>query len=185
MSRAANFDPSKYGVTMEQWCSMTRDQRQTLRRSRRGYFRERYWRDVEKTRENARKRYAKNPEIRREQQRQSYWKHHDRQLARFRARWAKIGSLNKVKSDPDKVYWLAVKAVPAALPRHVRDDVIGSILLSVMEGKTLVRDIAKSARQFVTAHNRDFDHFKTLSLDATMPGTDVTYVERLTIEDLP
>ncbi|AYD02049.1 hypothetical protein [Neorhizobium sp. NCHU2750] len=52
--------------------------------------------------------------------------------------------------------------------------------LAVMEGTLFVENIDKEAAQFLRAYNREFDQFKTISLEALVPGADgMTYMDRL------
>lgn len=71
-----------------------------------------------------------------------------------------------------EIYAAARKALPDGLPAFVRDEIIADIILAHLEGRLPVADVAAKAKQFVTAYYRMFDQWKTISLDAPVPGTD-------------
>lgn len=78
----------------------------------------------------------------------------------------------KIKFAQKSLYQTACDTVPRYLPRHIRDDVISEITLAVLEGTLAAEDIAKSAKKYLTAWNRDFGSYGTVSLDAVIPGTE-------------
>ena len=55
----------------------------------------------------------------------------------------------------------------------MRDDVINSMLLAVLEGELLLENIGARMKEYLGRYNREYDTFKTLSLDAPMGGTDL------------
>ena len=71
---------------------------------------------------------------------------------------------------------MASAAVPRGLPD--RDEVIGNILLACAPGSKRT-DIAKRPPEFIRAHNRDNDHFKTASLNECLPATDLAPIDKL------
>lgn len=168
----------KYGVPQDVWDSMTRYQRSAVR--------DRYNRrvDPEKIRARDREQWHKFHERNLRRQRSYYYRNHERVLEAARKKWAKLSSLNKVHSSPDEVYRAIIKAVPAGLPKHVKDDVVGAMLLAVLERKLLVRDVKKQAAEFLRSHNREYDHFKTRSLDVKVfDDSGETFVDRLSSQD--
>lgn len=79
-----------------------------------------------------------------------------------------------------EAYAAARAALSDRMPRDVRDDIIGDILLAVVEGAIEVEGIAAAAPTFVRAYWRQRDPFRTVSLDATIPGSrTVRYVDLL------
>jgi hypothetical protein len=109
-----------------------------------------------------------------------YWRHHEKMLEYNRARWRKRKSISDIRHDPDKVYRCVARAIPAKLPKFARDDIAGMICLAVLEGKLLVKNIEKEVASFLRSYNREYDTFKTVSLDAPIPGADgMTYMDRL------
>ncbi|QKD03496.1 hypothetical protein EB235_20005 [Mesorhizobium loti R88b] len=88
-------------------------------------------------------------------------------------------SINSIRHDPDTVYRVVSRAVSSALPRFMRDDVIASMLLAVLEGKLLLDHVGARMKDYVTGYNREYDTFKTLSLDAPMGGTDLRRIDLL------
>lgn len=66
----------------------------------------------------------------------------------------------------NKLYSAASAAVPRRFPRDVRDDVISSLVLAVLERQITVAEIPAKAASFITAHYRDRDFHKAVSIDA-------------------
>lgn len=82
------------------------------------------------------------------------------------------------------IYAKVSSVVSRGLPDYMRDDVIGEMLLAVLEGSLLMGRIDAECARFVRAYNRMFDQFGTISLDAEIPGTDgLTYADRLSYEE--
>lgn len=135
--------------------------------------------------------------VRNEWNRQYRERHKERINAGFRARRAndpqyaerlrqnwrnyrdRVRSINIVRHDPDTVYRMIAQAVSAALPRHMRDDVISSMLLAVLEGKLMLEQVSRRVREFVSEYNRQYDHYKHVSLDGMIPGTTVRRIDTL------
>lgn len=91
-----------------------------------------------------------------------------------------IGEELKRILGQNALYVAASAAVPAHYPQHVRDDVIGEIVLAVLEGFIDENEIAARAKDFVSSYWRQRDLWQTLSLDAPIPGHDKgTYIDRL------
>jgi hypothetical protein len=103
-----------------------------------------------------------------------------------RAAWRKYElkrcSINQVRRSPEEVYRIALAALPSGLPRDVRDDVVNSLCLAILVGEINVKDTASKAKEFLRAHNREHDNFKTVSLDVLIPGTKTTYLDALVAE---
>jgi hypothetical protein len=125
--------------------------------------------DPEKRKRDKEKKYRYNkrwPErVRASQQRR-----HNRQRAI---------KLYKSPSAVDRLHLLAKKALPPGLARCTRDDVISEITLAIFLGTLVEKDLGKRAGEFLRAYNREYDTFKTLSLDAPMGGTDLRRIDLL------
>jgi hypothetical protein len=65
-------------------------------------------------------------------------------------------------------FQLARNAVPASLPRQVREDAIGSMALDLAEGKLQPGDIRRRVQEYITAQFRLFSKFGPRSLDAPL-----------------
>lgn len=87
-----------------------------------------------------------------------------------------------VAQSPDEILKRVYACLPAGAPRFIRDDVAGEMLLAVLEGKLLVENIARSVGEFTKKYNRQFDTFKTISLDAPIAGTDLRRIDLLIAE---
>jgi hypothetical protein len=78
----------------------------------------------------------------------------------------------KKRAKGNAIFQAANAAVPRTLPEHIRADVIAALALGVLERRFTINDLPAEAKREIAAHNRMFDRFKTVSLDAPMPGTD-------------
>ncbi|WP_312222544.1 hypothetical protein [Rhizobium rhizoryzae] len=180
---------NKYGIPLSVWATLTTKEKeyQYNKFSRRKNWhktsrekrdiinaKQRAWRQahLEEKRRKDREYKAANAERCRENYRRHYYKHHAKMIEKHRRRWAKERTKRALDQAPDKIFELINKAVSRALPRFVRDDVIGAMSLAVMEGQLLVENIDKEAAKFLRSYNREFDQFKTVSLDAPLAGTD-------------
>ncbi|MBN9068646.1 MAG: hypothetical protein J0H60_19955 [Rhizobiales bacterium] len=192
---------NKYGVPIDQWATFTRKQKQGYyRRFRRQQIRKdparykAYRADFNARRQQCRKnhldaylmkerkRYNENKEYFRESSRNSYWRHREKKLERYRRTQAAARAKRMITLSPELVYRMIDKAIPKAIPHFVRDDVISSMCLAVLEGQLFVENIEKEATNFLKDHNRMFDTFKTLSLDAPIAGTDLRRIDLLIAE---
>jgi hypothetical protein len=99
--------------------------------------------------------------------------------ARRAQRSGVVKSINTIRHDPDTVYRVVSRAVSSALPRFMRDDVISSMLLAVLEGELLLENVGTRIKDYLGRYNREYDGFKTLSLDAPMGGTDLKRIDLL------
>jgi len=191
--KGKKFDPARYGLSSEEWNSLTKTERERYRtrikyrlafqkcpEQVRAKQREKRKRYLQRIRAYDLARYWANPEKRRKTARESYRRHHEKQLQRYRDRRAKQKSISIVRHNPNEVYHLVVAAIPGKLPRFARDDIAGMICLAVLEGKVLVKDIEKEVASFMRSYNREYDTFKTVSLDTPIPGMDgMTYLDKL------
>lgn len=70
----------------------------------------------------------------------------------------------------DEYFAAASAMVPRGLPPDVRDDMTMEIVLALLEGAHTLDTAKKAIWSFAPPHYRD--RFKTMSLDAPIPGTD-------------
>lgn len=83
----------------------------------------------------------------------------------------------------DDIFALLRSAVPATLPRQIRDDVIGKMALEIFEGKLRPADIGRRVREYVAAQFREFSNFGRVSLDARLyDDGNATLLDRLSTE---
>lgn len=181
MGAVKDFNPSKYGLTWEEWNKLSLQERERFRR--RAYHHACKARDPE-YHNKAKRRYLSDPAKRANKNandRKSYYRHHAKQIERFHKRNDIIRSKQTVRVNPDKVYLLLQRAVSRSLPQHIRDDLISTMCLAVLEGKLLVENIDKEARKYVTDYNRVNDTYKNVSLDAPINGDGFTRGQQLGI----
>ncbi len=158
------------------WANMSPEQKArsyALARARRSA-------NIDEERRKEREYYRANVERVRAQWQKSYWRNRQTQLERSRRRSARQRSQRQITLSPDAVFRLIDKAVPKVLPRFVRDDIISAMCLAVLDGQLFVENVGKEASKFVRAYNREYDQFKTVSLDAPLAGYDgLTLLDRL------
>jgi hypothetical protein len=88
-----------------------------------------------------------------------------------------------ITAQGDDIFALIRSAVPATLPRQIRDDVIGKMALEIVEGKLRPADIGRRVREYVTAQFREFSNFGRVSLDARLyDNGNATLLDRLSTE---
>ncbi|MEW9615639.1 hypothetical protein AB3G45_17640 [Shinella sp. S4-D37] len=187
---------NRFGVPVCEWIAMAESDRQRIRL--RGWYRRmktnplllaRHKAREAKVRVRIRERWRENPEPFRAKMREIYWadvettrakareKYH-RNLDKERARKHRSAMAKKAKREinrsPDQIFTLIDKAVPRALPGFARDEIVSSMCLAVLEGKLFIENIGQEARKYLAAYNREFDHFKTASLDTPVNGRDGT-----------
>ena len=83
-----------------------------------------------------------------------------------------------MRRDPRAVYAIVLKALQR-LPDDMRFTVASDMCIDILENKLTVANIPAKAPDYVRAHNRKFDRFKTLSLDAPLPSGKGAYIDLL------
>lgn len=161
--------------------------------------RKRRWRESnpEKARESTRRWREKNPEKAREIGRKNqarYRANNPEKIReyerRYQAKQARIaacpipsGKTLKTALLQNDLYAEASRQVPAGLPGFIRDDIISDIVIAVLDGEISAADIALKAKGIMKAYWRQFGDQRFVSLDATMPGTDLKRIDLLTYEE--
>ncbi|WP_210212368.1 hypothetical protein, partial [Mesorhizobium sp. M4B.F.Ca.ET.049.02.1.2] len=108
----------------------------------------------------------------------------DKILAQQRAAYARKRSILQANHSPEALMKAVYAAIPAALPKFIRDEVAGEMMLAVLEGKLQMDGIRRSVAEHLRRYNKVYDRFKFLSLDAPMAGTeDLRRIDTLTDED--
>jgi len=169
-----------------------RERRAKYKAKRPAYQRAYYARHREKEHERrnqTRKEKRKNDpawaENERRVQRESVrrWKAIPGNLEKYRAMHRKIAAKNRSRRladmRPADLIVRVYEAISLRLPSHKRDEIAGEMMLEVYEKTLLVDDIEKRAKEFERRYNRTFDGYKTLSLDAPLPGGKGTFVDLL------
>jgi hypothetical protein len=68
-----------------------------------------------------------------------------------------------------------------SLPRDVRDDVVGSLAVAMIENEWGAEETKQKVREFINAHYRQFAKFGPLSLDTPLfDGGRVTLADTVT-----
>lgn len=80
-----------------------------------------------------------------------------------------IGEIFTAQLMGDALYSAVFAVVPRYYPRDVRDDIIMEIIVAVLEGRETVASASRKIGSFAPSQYKD--HFKTVSLDAVIPGT--------------
>ncbi|WP_132657265.1 hypothetical protein [Rhizobium sp. BK418] len=192
---------NKYGVLLSVWATLTYGQRNYYynklskkncakatwarvpaekRAQINAKSRERRQNNPEERRKKDREYFHRNIEKRRESARRYYYSHHSKMIEKHKRRWARERSKRQISLSPDAVFKLIDSAISRSLPKFVRDDIISAMCLAVLDGQLFVENITKEAKKFVSAYNREYDHFKTISLDAPLAGHDgLTLLDKL------
>lgn len=88
------------------------------------------------------------------------------------ARKAKAGAISYHLDIRDPLYVRIAAAVPRAIGRSLRDDVISDLYLAVLEGEVEEADVEKEARQFISRGYGLWESRRGLSLDTPMGPDD-------------
>ena len=91
---------------------------------------------------------------------------------RKQERFIPLGAALKQSLNQNEIYHAVNKAVSFGIPAHIRDDVIGSMILAVLEGDLALDQVKARAREFSAAYHREAGTYKTISIDAPVHGTD-------------
>lgn len=91
-------------------------------------------------------------------------KEHLRRKSRARARLRR----GLKRTTEQKLIARAHAVIPRTLPRDVRDDVFGMLILGVYEGRFSTRLQPADAKAIIVEHYRQFSKFTTLSLDSVI-----------------
>lgn len=156
---------------------------------------------LEKKREDERLRYQNlSPEARKEADKQSYLRKQRRfkeatgekkrmMVEKLRAKERRRQLRKRADSakpiDGAALLTAAMEHIPKSLPREVRDEVAGDMMLAIFEGKITARDIDKSAPAFVKKYWRAFGYAGSLSLDVRVGDGGTTYLDLLADETEP
>lgn len=160
---------NKYGVDDAKWAMLPQQEKQ------------RYWRAFSRKKLTAEtgiseyERYRtyqtgynqtkRNKARRRETDRVLYWRDPEKSRLKSREKYNRRRSISIVRHDPEMIMREAARAVSPSLPRHIRDDVIGSLVMAVLEGKLLAGQIASAAKSYVTEYHRVHETWRTVSLE--------------------
>ncbi len=174
----------KKRLYQQQWREKNREEYRAYKRE---YQRERYKKNPQKMREIAKKKWARikadpvllehsrrlrrnsdirrggrtpsppTPEMKREYNQRRYYRAKARKLA---------------VEKPNELRALIRPLVPGYLDPSARMDVIASVMELALQNRVRFDQLSEAVKQCVTAHNRQFDHFKNISIDAPIAGTD-------------
>lgn len=93
---------------------------------------------------------------------------------------------NKIKGQlsQNDLFATVNRCVPVGLPTHIRDDVVGAMVLAVLEGELSLDQVPKRAREFTAAYHREAGTYSNMSIDAPIAGTDdLRLIDTLTQAD--
>lgn len=110
------------------------------------------------------------------------WSRKNREKVREQERrhYHRAKAANMARTKPDELRALLRRQLPGYLDAQSRADIINEVIAAILDHKVFYGELSTCVKPFVTAHNRMYDHFKTLSLDAPIPGMDgMTYMDRL------
>lgn len=91
---------------------------------------------------------------------------------RDRRRRQRIKTQMLAQTKPDELSAMIKQHVPLYLDAPSRMDVINAVTVQALARNVPFNDLAAWVRKAVTEHNRQFDYFKTISIDTPIAGTD-------------
>lgn len=137
-----------------------------------------------RSRERVKAHYWRDPEASRAKEREKYSRKRELNLERERLRSRRAYSQRKARLSPTLVCGLVEQSVPRTLPPFAREEVVSRIHVAILEGKLLLENVGREVRAYIAAHYREYDTYKTLSLDAPIAGTNgATYLDLLKDRD--
>lgn len=93
-------------------------------------------------------------------------------------------SVRQANHSPEMLMRAVYAAIPPTLPKFIRDEVAGEMMLAVLEGALLMDNIRRSVAEHLRRYNKGYETFKLLSLDAPIAGTDHLHgIDMLTSAD--
>ncbi|AZO23883.1 hypothetical protein EJ070_26505 [Mesorhizobium sp. M1E.F.Ca.ET.045.02.1.1] len=102
---------------------------------------------------------------------------------RLLAKRLRLISVSTANHSPEGLMRAVNAAISPALPRFIKDEIAGEMMLAVLEGTLLLDQIRAKVQEYLRRYNRDYDTFKVLSLDAPIAGTDLRRIDTLTSRD--
>lgn len=103
--------------------------------------------------------------------------------AEAQARRWQIHRASTIAANGTDIFMLIRSEVPASLPAQIRDDVIGTMALEIVEGKLRTADIRRRVREYITGQFRQFSKYTQVSLDARLyDDGSATLLDRLSTE---
>lgn len=94
-----------------------------------------------------------------------------------------LGTQLKRSLNSNDLYAAVNAAVSVGLPRHIRDDVISSMVLAVLEGEIAIDDAKGKAREFTARYHRAADTYRLKSYDNNIGDTDLKLIDTFSNED--
>jgi len=94
-----------------------------------------------------------------------------------------IGTKLNLQLRQNDLYATVNRAVSLGLPKHIRDDVISSMVLAVLEGEYTIEEIGRRSREFTSRYHKTMDTYKLKSYDSTIGDTDLKMIDTFSNED--
>ncbi|MEN5278896.1 hypothetical protein ABE527_18365 [Brucella sp. TWI432] len=94
---------------------------------------------------------------------------HNAKQRRYRQR---CKTKHLAQTNPAEMRKLIRVHVPGYLMAAAQMDVINSVMVQVLDRKVPFNELAAWVKKSVTEYNRQFDHFKNVSIDAPIAGTE-------------
>ncbi|KAB2666786.1 hypothetical protein F9K91_02275 [Brucella tritici] len=87
-------------------------------------------------------------------------------------RYYRNKSLKMAREKPNELRALIRAMVPGYLDPSAKMDVIAAVMEMALKNRVEFIKLNEAVKAAVTAYNRQFDHFKNVSIDAPIAGTD-------------
>ncbi len=89
-----------------------------------------------------------------------------------RRKYQRIKAQDFARANHTEMRKLICVHVPGYLMAAAQMDVINSVMVQILDRKVPFNELAAWVKKSVTEYNRQFDYFKTVSIDAPIAGTD-------------
>jgi len=118
----------------------------------------------------------------------AYRQRNKAKIKAYEAKYRPRGLMRLPYQNPafsNTVYAAAAAAVSTKFPRDVRDDIISSIVLAVLEGELALEALGASVQKYVGKFYTEFSKYTTVSISEPIPGMEgLTYMDVLTTDSL-
>jgi hypothetical protein len=84
------------------------------------------------------------------------------------AKRARIARAPAIAANAPDIFKLIRDEVPTTLPAQIRDDVIGTMAMEIVEGKLRPTDVRRRVKEYITAQYRQFSSYGPRSLDTAL-----------------
>lgn len=96
----------------------------------------------------------------------------DKVRATSQRAYQRTKAVKMAREKTEELRAILKRQVPGYLDLQARNDIVNEALSAILNRQVFFDDIGTCVKPFVTAHNKMFDYWKTVSIDAPVAGTD-------------